>query len=140
MKIIVPPEEFHRLAQFATGHSLTKTEAYFLWLQFGVEQEGGPTSRVPLGLIARLNEEVRTRNGYESYAEVADRLRESGVEYDRRNVKSRVSRGSGFDADDVLYWADRDPARRDEREASIPPDHLRYIYWEKQWHPPSPRS
>ncbi len=107
MRIIVPPEEFHHDAELAIGHPLSKTEAYYLWLQFGVKQEGGPNSRVPLGLIARLNEEVRTSHGSECYSEVANRLQESGIECDRRNVKSRISCGSGFEDADVCYWIDR---------------------------------
>ena len=95
-----------------------------------------PASRVPLGLIACMNEEVRTSYGSEWYAVVADRLQEFGIKCDRRNVKSRISYCSGFNPEDVRYWADREPARKDEQEASLPPDHLRYIYWMKQW--PSP--
>lgn len=127
MKIIETPESFHRRMEVEMGRPLEKRDTYFPWLD-GVARGGGPAPTVPLGVIARANEEVRAEFGYESYAAVSEKLASWGFEYDRRNVKARVTQCSGFPLAEVRFWADRSPVTT----SVIPPDHERFVYWAAQ--------
>lgn len=123
MIIVVPPDEFQRRLELEAGTALSKTVTYFAWLDHGVARGGGPDPQVPLGLIARANEEVRAWLEYESYSSVADLLGSWGYEYDRRNVKARVCQCSGFPIESVVFWSDREPISL----AGVPPDDKEFL-------------
>ncbi len=119
MKILTPPAQFHSQLQRRLGQIISKTEAYFRWLSHGVRPARGPRSRIPLGDIAKANEEIRAELGSEKYSEVAQRLGEWGYVIDRRNMKAYVARCSGFDQRDVEYWQDRAPISTPEVVARV---------------------
>ncbi len=123
MLVVVCPEEFHRTMELEGGSPLPKTLTYFTWLDHGVVRGGGPDPQVPLGLIARANEEVRAWLGYESYSAVAGLLGTWGYEYDRRNIKARVAQCSGFPAEKVVFWSDREPIRL----GGVPPEDREFL-------------
>ena len=123
MKVLIQPGEYQKTLELEAGTPLSKTTTFFLWLDNAVVREGGPEPRVPLGLMARANEEVRALFGYECYSAVADLLGTWGFKYDRRNVKNRLAQCSGFPLEDVVFWENREPLRLED----LPPDHKEFL-------------